>query len=909
MTHPLQRTKLFIPPERARLVDRPRLRSRLDGLLAEGCRAALVSAPAGSGKTTLVVQWLNRTNIPVGWLALDSRDNVPERFFGYLIAAFQQALPGISAESYAEALSLLILPGANLDEGLTLLTNILAEAPGKFILALDDLHTITNPQLHKALDQLIEIQPPQMRLVLLSREDPAVQLARRRARGQLVELRQEDLRFRLDEAVAFLNHSMGLNLSTAQAQALEARTEGWIAGLQMAALTLQHSADIERFLSDFSGSHRFILDYLVEEVLAHQSAEMHDFLLATSILERMNAGLCAAVTGKNALETQSTLEQLAKANLFVVPLDEERQWYRYHHLFRDLLLARLKAGAPARAAELERRASDWYENNGDPRLAVEYALRAQDKRHAADLIDRHIAERWQTVDLDFHLLINRLPFEVIAERPSLSLQRAWLCVMFGQVDQMLPFIEAAERGLTVQAGQDDGHRAANLAANRAANCAFARTLRAYLLDFENQPVVLDDSLELAYAAIPEENVGMRNSVAVVAGTIYYMEGAFSKALRFFEAALSLDKRTNGTNAVPISTMRITLVHLAQGRLHEAVRRLNESNSYIQDRGIRRFYIAGVINVLLGEIMLEWNRLEEAEAQIQDGLRLLDDWPLPQVRSMGLSVLSRLLTAQGKLSEAADVLGKAGDLLQQQPHFHPIFLNAFEQARVRLWITGKNRAALETWAEAHAQAAAPERDLRFRYEARLILLCEVWLALGRRKEAAELLERLALAAVDRPGSSVKILALMASAYSQEPERAEAALDKALRLAEPEDYLQTFVEAGDTLRLVLTEWLQKQRGSEAPRLVDYGQRIVAAFQENSPERAVPALPQDASPEPLSQRELEVLQLMALGLTNQQIADRLVISVRTVKKHVENIHGKLGVQNRTQAVSRAREQSLLR
>ena len=430
MSTALQKTKLFVPTARPQLVERPRLLGRLDAIREEGRRAALICASAGSGKTTAVVQWLVRSGLPCGWVSLDGRDNQPARFFTYLIAALQTVVP----EAGNEAQALLQLPGVDLEEVVTLLVNDLAEAPGPFVLALDDFHAITNPAVYQAMDLLLDAQPPQMRLVLLSREDPALQLARRRAMGQLVELRQEDLRFTLPEALSFLNQGMGLQLSTEQVETLETRTEGWIAGLQMAALSLQRAPDANRFIRAFSGSHRFILDYLMEEVLTHQSREIQDFLLETSFLERMCAELCAAVTGKTSLNAQKMLEQLAKANLFVIPLDEERHWFRYHHLFSDLLLARLQEENPRRMVELFRRASDWYEENDEPRLAVDFALKAQQPRHAADLIERHITERWQTVDMDFFLTVNRLPVEVIAERPSLCLQSAWVCVITGQTD-------------------------------------------------------------------------------------------------------------------------------------------------------------------------------------------------------------------------------------------------------------------------------------------------------------------------------------------------------------------------------------------------------------------------------------------------------------------------------------------
>ncbi|MFM8320230.1 MAG: LuxR C-terminal-related transcriptional regulator [Chloroflexota bacterium] len=905
----LQKTKLFLPTPPARLVERPRLLERLDGLGAPGCRVGLISAPAGSGKTTLATQWLAHLGWPVGWLSLDARDNQPARFFAYLIAALQQIVPGAGEP----ALALLGLPGSAADEIVALLANDLVEAPRPFVLALDDLHTLTEPRLLQALDLLIDAQPPQMRLLLLSRDDPAVRLAGRRARGQLVELRQDALRFTPDEAVAFLNRSMGLRLSVDQAARLEARTEGWIAGLQMAALSLQNAADTESFLRAFSGSHRFILDYLVEEVLAHQPAEVQTFLQQTAVLERLCAGLCAAVTAQTAPQAQRLLEQLARANLFVIPLDDARCWYRYHHLFRDLLLARLQSETLGSVAALELRASQWFEANGEPRLAVEYALKAKDFARAADLVECHISERWQTVDMEFHLLINHLPFDSIVGRPALCLQSAWLCVMLGQAGRILPFVDAAEQTLADPARPP--------APGDAAHRAFARTLRVYVDDLANRPVVLDDALALAPQAIPEGNTGMRNSVDVVIGTIYYMEGEFAAALRYFEDARQRDQRVNGTNAVPITAQRIALVRLAQGQLHEAESSLRQADAYIQTRGSRQFYINGVINLMLAAVLLEWGRLDEAGQQIHTGLRRLEDWPMPQVHGLGQALLARQCAALGDLDGSRAALARA-DALQQVP-FHAMFADAIEQARLSLLLALDDRPGLESWARKTEQALQPllpAQHWHFRYEARLLALCRAWLALDRPAQALDLLERLAVAAASRPGSLVAIRALQAAAHWLDASpgyqaRALAALDQALRLGRPENYRCTFLELGRPLHAALSAWLQQPAGAPPdPALRAYARDLWAGFGSTALVQSAGAAltAAQAAPaalvEPLSPRELEVLRLVALGLTNPQIGERLFISVRTVKKHLENIHGKLGAQNRTQAVARARELGLL-
>jgi LuxR family maltose regulon positive regulatory protein len=873
------------------LVERPRLLERLGEVLLPGCKVALLSAPAGSGKTTLVQQWLSDCSLaPSGWLSLDERDNQTQHFFRYLIAALRNVAPGTGDES----MELLRLPGVDLDEVVISLTNDLLAVDETFVLVLDDFHAITNPALVAVLDRFLEAQPPQMRLILISRQDPLMQLARRRARGELIEIRQDDLRFTLPEAVAFLNHTMSLDLSVGQVEQLETRTEGWVAGLQMAALSLQYAPDTDTFIRDFSGSHRFILDYLLEEVFSHQREQVQRFLLDTSVLDRMCAGLCSALTGVDLLESQALLDELSNANLFVFSLDNERRWYRYHHLFKDLLLARLQWELPGLADELRRKASDWFETNGDAHLAVDYAIKASEFDLAADLIEQHVAERWQNADIEFMQLLNRLPPEMIFARPGLSLHSAWMCVINSQIGQMPHFLAAAEQALSRPgwAGKPGD----------AADRGFIKILRAYLADHEDRTVELDNSLADAYAAIPESSTGMRNSLAIVLGSLHYMNGDFAAAMQYYQDAIQRDKRANSTNAVPIAVLRMVLVLKKQGRLRDAYSLITENERYVWERGARHFYISGVLYLLWADLLLEWNRLGEAENHLREAMRLLEDWPASQSQIHSICVCVCLKIAQGDLPAARAALARAQEV-RDRSDTHPEYINILTRAQVQLWSAEKNQPALQSFVK--VMTPLVEGRSHFRYESRLIELARACIALGRVDEAAPLLERLYQDAAGRNGSRIGILVLLSAARQAEPLLADAAMDEALRLAYSEGYLRTFVDAGVPLRQTLIAWLRNHQ--EAGPLRTYAQQILHAF-ENSAEAAQHLYKTGELDEPLSPRELEVLRMAAEGMTNQQIAARLVISVRTVKKHIENIHGKLGVQNRTQAAARARDLGLL-
>jgi LuxR family transcriptional regulator, maltose regulon positive regulatory protein len=890
MSTTLLTTKLHSPQSRTKLIARSRLLERLRTLQSPSRRLGLISAPAGFGKTTLVVQWLaGDPSWPVGWVSLDARDNQPAAFFAYFIAALQTIAPEVGKN----ALELLPLPGLNLEEVITLLANDLTGIFSPFVMILDDFHNITNPLIHQAIDLLLDAQPPQMRLLLLTREDPPLRLALRRANDQLVELRQEDLRFGLTEALDFLDQCMGLTLIADQVEILEDRTEGWVAGLQLAALSLQHSPDVDGFIHKFSGSNRFILDYLMEEVLTRQTQEVQHFLLATSVLEHLCAGLCAAITQRAANDCQQMLESLVKANLFVVSLDEERCWYRYHHLFKDLLLARFQAGFSQQMSLLCQRASEWYDQNGHLRLAVEFALKAQDIPRAADLLAINFGERWQAADLDFLFLINQIPYDVLKDRPELCLDSAGLWLTTGQYARIPPFLEAAEHGLTNPGRTPEPADAANM--------AFAQAIRAYLGDIQNQPVGVDASLRLAFPAIPELYYSAKHSVAMLLQAVCYMAGDFDGVMYYSQDVLERDKRLNSTVGIPVSVLRMVYVLQAQARLHQALDLIAEHEAYVRERGSRRFYVSGVLNLVWGDILLEWNRFDEAETQIRQGLRLLEDWPVPQYLALGFGILARLQINRGNLSQAQDAIRKA-EALYQDGEFHPSVLHRLQKAQVDLWIAEHNLPALETFIR--QMMPLSDQPLAFRIEAPLIELCRAWIALGQLDKAAALLHKLAATARDRNGRRLEVLILLTSAERNRPAAAQAALEGALRLGEPEGYLRTFLDVGEPIHQALHIWQQHALHDTPSNLRSYAGCISAAFDGPGGETRKTAY----LPEPLTAREMDVLRLLAEGSSNRHIAEKLFLSEGTVKFYVHNILQKLGVKSRSQAIARAMALELL-
>jgi LuxR family maltose regulon positive regulatory protein len=898
---PLLSTKLHLPRPRAKLVPRSHLVERLQ----QGVVGALtlVSAPAGFGKTTLLAQWRTFTRAPVAWLSLEPEDNEPTRFLTYLIAALQT----LDSHLGAPALALLGLPHpAEQETVLALLVNDLMNWKGEaFTLVLDDYHLIEAPAIHHALMFLLEHLPPQMHLIIATRADPPLPLARLRARGQLAELRAAELRFRAAEADAFLEEVMGLHLSPEDVATLQTHTEGWIAGLQLAALSLQGRPDVSAFIPAFTGSHRFVLDYLSEEVLSRQPASVQTFLLQTSILERLSGSLCDAVTGLG--ESQAMLEALERANLFVAALDDERQWYRYHHLFADLLRNRLRQATPTLVPDLHCRASAWYEQHDLILDALHHARLALDLERMIRLIEEHthaLAFRGQA-----HTVLNwlsSLPDGLVQTHPRLRFSQALLLMFTGQLGEALRRLQEAEQSVSHLSPAEEAQAFLNQVA----------TVQAYILFHQGD---LAGSVALARQAadqLAERPVQVREATRVIAAHHVLVSGDVRSGGEQRLARLGSALEASSDVFAMEVFVHLTSI-LLQARLLRLQGRLRRAAATYEQMGQMQQVQVGREGTLihpgycfgLGELRYEWNDLDAAERLLEQGREVLRG-PLmlaADAIAQGYATLARLHQARNKHSSAL-ALVEAFVRLSDARQFAPAQLAFASAVRAQLELMGGNLTAAVRWTEASGLSALD--DLAYPREREYLTFTRVRIAQGRLdptgsflSEALRLLERLRedAEAKARLDSTLEILILQALAFSAQGKGAEAlpVLQQALTLAEPEGYIRLFVDEGEPMVALLR---QAYVHGIAP---DYIATLLSAA--GSPALAGPS-PAGSLLEPLTERELDVLRLLVTGLSNAAMAQVLVITVGTVKSHVNHIYGKLGVQSRSQAIARAHTLHLL-
>jgi LuxR family maltose regulon positive regulatory protein len=867
----------------------------------------------------------------VAWLSLDEGDNDPARFISYLVAALQTIKVGIG-EGLLVALQSPQPPSS--EALLTTLLNEITTLPEHFILVLDDYHVIDAQAVDKALTFLIEHLPTQMHLVITTREDPQFPLARLRARGQLTELRAADLRFTPAEAAEFLNQVMGLNLSAENIAALEARTEGWIAGLQLAALALQGSLsmqghpDTSRFIQSFTGSHRFVLDYLVEEVLQRQPEHVRNFLLQTAILDRLSGSLCDAVTGRE--DGRGMLEALERGNLFVVPLDNQRQWYCYHHLFAEVLQAHLMEAQPEQVSSLHQRASAWYEQNGLPPDAIRHALAAQDLDRAANLIERV----WLAMDLSYQSATwlgwaKALPDDLIRARPVLSVGYAWALLGVGELEASEARLRDAERWLepadlqaedsSVKTFPERSRRmiVVDEAEFRSlpASIAAARAYRALALgDISSTKLYALQALALD----PEGNSIHYTQAISLLGIAEYASGdllAAEQELLKFQAIMR--QANDIANAIGI-TFILANIKLVQGRLREAVNAYQQSLQLAASRGVPSFLGASDLYRGLGELLCEQGDLEAAAQHLQIAHQLgeqsaLLGWPHRLCVSQAC-----LKEAQGDLDGALVLLDEA----ERQYVRNPLPDRPIAALRARTWVRQGRLTEAFSWVR--EQNLSPADDLSYLREFEHLTLARVLTARyktdrvdGDLQAALGLLARLLQAAEEggRNGSVIEILILQSLAHQAQGDQpgALASLERALSLAEPEGYIHTLVDEGEALRLLILDFrlaIEKSARNGVHPLSGYVDKLLSAFPQpmaTTPKSRIKTLKSEIV-EPLSAREFEVLKLLRSDLSGPEIAGQLIVSLHTLRTHTNNIFKKLGVNSRRAAVRRAEELDLL-
>jgi LuxR family maltose regulon positive regulatory protein len=904
-TDTLIRTKLRRPFPRLELVPRPRLREQI----AQGLRGplTLVTAPAGFGKTTLVASCVADCGMPVAWLSLDKDDNQAGRFLSYLVAALQEADHTIGNEAAQLVAGMQPAPP---EAVLTSLINDLDAASGEIALVLDDYQFINSQAVHKAVAFLLEHCPNTFHLVIATRSDPPLPLTRLRARGQTVELRAADLRFTKPEAAQFLNDVMGLHLDAGSVAVLEERTEGWVAGLQMAALSMRDREDVSGFIEGFSGTNRYILDYLLEEVQAGQSPEIQHFLLHTSILERLTAPLCEAVLKADALEDwkmgelsatfepsnlpncQQILEYLEQENLFLMPLDDERIWYRYHHLFADLLRARLQQAQPDLIPRLHLRASAWLEQKGFITEAIHHLFAAHEIGRAADLVERYGPVRLAESDPSVLQMADSLPPEMLIARPKIGLYQAWLLIIQGRIAKALPLLNDLARQLDA-ADPNSGQQ-------------WMQTIIASALAFLAPPSSAPGTDPLPdyrlLDEIPAEEPLLRNAADFLYGMALARRGELDRAVEVSVKCIQREKPPHGTLAIPTLAPFLTRIYLMQGRLHAAASLCREFLDPLKERGIRFIYTAGSMKIDLGEVLYEWNCLEEAEQHIRDGLQANEPWRNIMTDAFGLIALTRVLQAKGDYAGAMQIVEKFEKRLLE--HSRPReFEEDFRTLRVRLQLASGDLQNPSHWAD---QIPLSE-DFDLHEKRYRLTLARIRLAQGRYAEVENLLAGMSplLTAGSRTTRQLESNLLLAAAVAGQQRLPEAfgIIESCLALAEPDGYIRLFLDVGEPARELLAAYLR----SGAPGHKLYAQKILDAFSLTS--QASSPGPQPAGLiEALTGREMEVLHLIALGRTNREIARQLIVAPGTVKAHTASIYRKLDVANRTEAVARARQLGIL-
>jgi LuxR family maltose regulon positive regulatory protein len=866
----------------------------------------VLSAPAGFGKTTMLTEWLASlaAELPcVGWLSLDARDNDPALFWTYLVTAIQTAVDDVGAD----ALRLLMSSPSSVESALAALLNDLDGLTSELILVLDDYHLIQAPEVHEGMAFLLEHQPARLHLVVATRVDPPLPLARTRARGQLLEIRAVDLRFTAEESAAYLNETMGLGLTDRDVEALDGRTEGWIAALQLAALSMQGRADVGTFIADFAGDDRYIVDYLVEEVLARQSTDVRRFLLQTCVLDRLTGPLCDAITGRD--DGKATLVALERANLFLVPLDDKRQWYRYHHLFADVLRAHLVEEPGDEIAGLHRRASTWFAANGDTAQAVSHALAAGDVGAAADLMERALpVVQRERREGELARWLEALPAEVLRVRPVLAIGLLGSLAQRSQFDTMPARLSAIEQALRAENGTWSEQPPPEVIV---VDEAVYRSVPARVEMYRAALALADGDLEstIAKAAealslTPSGDDLTRAAAGALAGLANWTAGDLEAAHAAYTE--TVNGLTRGGFLTDVLGCCISLgdIRRTQGRLDDAKRTYQWALDLTSPQpGAPPLRGTADMHVGIAEVLLERDELRAASEHLAIGERLGEYNGLPQNPYRRRVIMARLREADGDLDGALGLLDEADRVYagDYNPNVRPV-----PAVRARLRIRRGELDSATAWAR--ERELSPDDTPSYLREYEHITLVRLLLARHRSERdrsalagGLALLERLLAAAEDggRGGSVLELLILFALGHQTRGDMpaALAMLQRAVRLAHPEGYVRLFADEGSPMAALLKA-LPNQ-----PTAAGYVRRLLAATTGREDRPATSRLI-----DPLSDRELDVLRLLGTDLDGPDIARELSVSVNTMRTHTKNIYAKLGVSNRRAAVSRAGELNLL-
>ncbi len=894
MPYELLRTKLTIPQAPPQLLSRQRLIERFSEGLQR--RLTLVSAPAGFGKTVLIIECQKALRTPFTWFSIEEDDNDPTRFWSYFIAALQRLDRNLG---YVAQQMLQSPEAAPIRTILTVLINeIVAERnkPYPYIVVLDDYQVIHNSVIHNDMSFLVEHMPLQLHIVISTRSDPPLTLPRWRIRSHLSELRSEDLRFNQEETATFLNNIMGIRLNTEDVKKLDKRTEGWIAGIQMAAISLRHSKNPSAFIKTFSGSHQYIMDYLMEEVFNSLSSDIQSFLLKTSIIENLNASLCGTIVGIS--ESAKILRYLEQSNLFITSLDEERHWYRYHNLMRDLLQQRLLEELPESLPTLHSLASEWYERNQMVPQAIYHALSSGDIGKVASLVEGNAENSLMRGELTIVLgWMELFPEEVMQNHP-------YLCVLHATA---LLYSNGAVELIEKRLSEADSHK------DNSSLFGHIATIHALVTLLKGDTKLSASHLQQAIEMLPENSLLFQTIAITNLALLHAWRGEITSAMSLFEKIRQIGKGTGSIMMTVLAARRMASLMSLQARLFEARDVHEEILKLATDKMGNPLPIAGYAYIGLGDLFREWNDLDSATRYTTLGIGLIKEWQ--QLGAiLGYFVLSQIKTSQLDLDGAKQALEVAVQLTKEYriTDVYDIFIAVYQ---ARLAIKRREFESVQQWIqnrklmEQIMSDCNPEEEKFYLRELEFITLARFFLYQEKYTEVLRVVTFMlpTIEKLEHTGTIIEVLILKALALLGQTKFEDAldAIGHALKLAEPSGYISIFLDEGESalrlLRLAAARGISSQYVSKLITSFADSRHQILAFQ---PEQGT----RESIQEALSEREIEILRLVTSGLSNQEIADTLFVSVGTVKKHVYNICRKLNTNNRTQAAARARELGLL-